>query len=200
MLTSLKPIETDEMLRTLNTTNNNIEKVTGNLYEITTKLNSSNSLWSLLSDTVIMDDLRTAVAEFKKAGINVSDLTYDGKKLISTLEKGDGLVKKLFTDTLLTVQLSNSIDELNKASRQSTQMMNELRSVVTDLKQGEGTAGLILADTSLRQSLFRSATNIEEGTYRFNQNMEALKTHFLFRGYFKKLEKEERKNTKQKTE
>ncbi len=79
-------------------------------------------------------------------------------------------------------------------------MMNELRSVVTDLKQGEGTAGLILADTSLRQSLFRSATNIEEGTYRFNQNMEALKTHFLFRGYFKKLEKEERKNTKQKTE
>jgi phospholipid/cholesterol/gamma-HCH transport system substrate-binding protein len=39
---------------------------------------------------------------------------------------------------------------------------------------------------------------VEEGTARFNQNMEALKTNFFFKGYFKKLEKEERKsNTNQ---
>src|SRR5690606_37847668 len=45
---SIQPIETDEMLRTLNTTNNTIQKITTNLYEITVKLNRSESLWTLL--------------------------------------------------------------------------------------------------------------------------------------------------------
>lgn len=31
--------------------------------------------------------------------------------------------------------------------------------------------------------------HIEKGTEGFNENMEALKHNFLFRGYFKKLEK-----------
>ncbi|MBA4057755.1 MAG: MCE family protein, partial [Marivirga sp.] len=36
------------------------------------------------------------------------------------------------------------------------------------------------------------------GTARFNQNMEALKSNFLFRGYFKKLEKEQNQTSKAK--
>ena len=43
IIRSMEPIETDEMLRTLNTTNNTIERVTRNLDEITTKLNNERS-------------------------------------------------------------------------------------------------------------------------------------------------------------
>lgn len=75
-------------------------------------------------------------------------------------------------------------------------MMKDLKTVVDDMKEGDGTAGLLLTDTLLRQSLFQSAKNIEQGTDRFNQNMEALKTNFLFKKYFKKLEKEQRATTK----
>jgi phospholipid/cholesterol/gamma-HCH transport system substrate-binding protein len=59
------------------------------------------------------------------------------------------------------------------------------------MKRGEGTAGLILADSAFRQSLYNSALSIEQGTARFNQNMEALKTNFLFKKYYKKMEKGE---------
>lgn len=196
ILASLKPIETDEMLRTLNTTNNNIEKITANLYEITTKLNSSNSLWSLLSDTIVTQDLKIAVASFKQAGINSSDFTKEGKELVARLENGSGLVHKLFTDTTLSTQLTASFTELQTATHQSSQVMNDLREVAESLRQGNGTAGLLLSDTTLRKSLIRSVNNVEEGTGRFNLNMEAMKSHFLFRGYFKKLEKEERENAK----
>jgi phospholipid/cholesterol/gamma-HCH transport system substrate-binding protein len=34
--------------------------------------------------------------------------------------------------------------------------------------------------------------NINVGTYRFSEDMEALKHHFLFSGYFKKLAKEKK--------
>jgi len=40
--------------------------------------------------------------------------------------------------------------------------------------------------------------NINEGTDKFNDNMEALKHNFLFRGYFKKLERQEKKSQKLK--
>jgi phospholipid/cholesterol/gamma-HCH transport system substrate-binding protein len=195
IIQSLKPVETDEMLRTLNTTNNNIEKITHNLYEITVKLNSSESLWTLLSDTVITKDLKGAVADFKKAGANTSDLTASAKTLVTKLEGGNGLAYKLFNDTTVANQLTYSLDQIEKASNETSAMMKDLKVVVDDMKQGDGTAGLLLKDTLLRQTLFKSATNIEQGTERFNQNMEALKSNFLFRKYFKKLEKEQKKTT-----
>ncbi len=40
--------------------------------------------------------------------------------------------------------------------------------------------------------LEKSMENIEQGTERFNENMEALKHNFLTRGYFRKLEKQEK--------
>jgi phospholipid/cholesterol/gamma-HCH transport system substrate-binding protein len=189
VIQSRKPVETDEMLRTLNTTNNNIEKITHNLYEITVKLNSSESLWTLLSDTVITKDLKNAVVDFKRAGANTADLTATAKNIVLRFENGNGIAYKLFTDTTLSSQLAASLQQIEQASHQTSSMMKDLKTVVDDMRKGDGTAGLLLTDTLLRQTLFKSAINIEQGTDRFNQNMEALKSNFLFRGYFKKLEK-----------
>jgi phospholipid/cholesterol/gamma-HCH transport system substrate-binding protein len=200
VIQSRKPVETDEMLRTLNTTNNNIERITHNLYEISVKLNSSESLWTLLSDTVITKDLKKAVVDFKQAGANTAVVTETAKNLIRKLDNGNGLAYKLFTDTTLSIQLTSSLQQIQQASNQTSVIMKDLKTVVEDLKQGNGTAGLLLTDTLLRQSLFKSAVNIEQGTDRFNQNMEALKTNFLFRKYFKKLEKEQNATSKAKKE
>lgn len=195
---SLKPIETDEMLRTLNTTNNNIEKITGNLYEITVKLNSSESLWSLLSDTLIASDLKRAIAQFKVAGSNTAALTATANSLVRDLEQGNGLAKTLFTDTTMSRQLTESVEEMRRASKETAFIISELHGVVAALEHGEGTAALILSDTVLRNKLFMSAENIEEGTARFSENMEALKHNFLLRRYFKKLEKEQKGNASAK--
>lgn len=188
---SKKPVETDEMLRTLNTTNTNIERISQNLYEITVKLNSSQSLWSILSDTLITRDLRKGVVSFRDAGTNTVAFTNDAAALVNKLQRGDGLAAKLFTDTTLAYQLTVSLQQLQDASTNTSAMMKDLQQVIGEMKQGEGTAGMILADTALREMIYKSVVNIEEGTDRFNQNMEALKGNFLFRRYFKKLEKKQ---------
>jgi phospholipid/cholesterol/gamma-HCH transport system substrate-binding protein len=198
VIQSRQPIETDEMLRTLNTTNKNIEKITTNLYEITVKLNSSESLWTLLSDTVITKDLKNAVVGFKQAGANTSDMTATARNMVQKLENGNGIAYQLFTDTTLTHQLTSSLQQIQQASSQTSVIMKDLKKVVDDINQGNGTAGLLLKDSLLRQSLFKSATNVEQGTDRFNTNMEALKSNFLFRRYFRKLEKEQKKTTQTK--
>jgi len=190
------PIETDEMLRTLSTTNNNMERISNNLREITVKLNNSNSLWNLLSDTAITHDLKSAVRDFKRTGSNTSELTRNAKNMINRFDHGEGLAGTLFTDTTLSSRLDYSLIKIQEASERTSAMIESLESVITKLKEGEGTAGLILADTTLRNKLVRSAANVEEGTSRFNDNMEAMRANFLFKGYFKKQEKEQKKNKK----
>jgi phospholipid/cholesterol/gamma-HCH transport system substrate-binding protein len=198
IIQSRVPIETDEMLRTLNTTNNNMEKITNNIREITVKLNNSNSLWNLLSDTVITQDLKYAVKDFRKAGSNTADLTRNAKNMVSRFESGDGLVGTLFTDTTLSDKLDYSLVKIQQASDQTSEMIKNLDSVISKFKEGEGTATLLFADTAMRNKLVRSGSSIEQGTSRFNENMEALQSNFLFRPYFKKQEKIKKKNSSQK--
>ena len=52
-------------------------------------------------------------------------------------------------------------------------------------------------DENLTKDVDSTMANIKEATYRFNENMEAMRHNFLFRGYFKKLEKEQKKKDKQ---
>ena len=190
VILSREPIETDEMLRTLNTTNNTIERVTRNLDEITTKLNISKSLWNLISDTLITADLKEAVSGFRNAGVHTAALTANAREIVNRFGSGQGLAGTLFTDTALTRKLDNSITQLQVASEKTAGMMDNLESVMEGLKSGDGTAGLLLSDTTLRNALMQSALQVEQGTSRFNENMEALKSNFLFRRYFRKLEKQ----------
>ena len=193
VIPSQEPIETDEMLRTLNTTNNTIERVTRNLDEITLKIKSSNSLWNLLSDTLITQDLKAAVSDLRLAAHNTAGLTGNAEKIVKRFEKGEGLAGTLFTDTTLTARLEESLAMIQSASERTALMMTDLETVIHDMKAGQGTAGLLLADTLLRNTLMQSALQVEEGTARFSENMEAMKSNFLFRRYFRKLEKERKK-------
>ncbi len=56
----------------------------------------------------------------------------------------------------------------------------------------------MLKDPSVMVKINASLENIQNGTDRFNQNMEAMKHNFLFRGYFKKEEKAREKEAKAK--
>jgi len=200
IISSEAPVETDAMLRTLNTTNQNIEKITQNLYEISERLNRSNSLWTLLSDTLIALDFKRSVGALEKATSNAVDIIRIGKELASSFQQGDGLISTLFTDTAMAQDLDNSLRNIEAVSNETLLMMENIRQLTAQMKGGEGAAGLILADSAFREKLMNSALSLEQGTDRFNENMEALKSNFLFRRYFKKLEKQKQLETEVKKE
>jgi phospholipid/cholesterol/gamma-HCH transport system substrate-binding protein len=191
-ISSLTPVETEEMLRTLNATNNNVVRISADLYEITTRLKTSETLWSLLSDSVLAQNLKGAVGDFKTAGANTAQMTQTAKNIAEELHAGHGIAYRLFADTSLSNKLDNSLRQIQQASLETSAMMANLQQIVGGLKQGDGAAGLVLADTLARQSLLHSLQSIEQGAGRFNENMEALKSNFLFRGYFRRQQKKHR--------
>ncbi len=193
---SRKPIETDEMLQTLNTTNENIAVITHNLKEITAKLNSRNSFWNFLSDTLIVQDLKVAVGSLRKAGQNTEQFTGNAARMVRKMEAGEGLANTLFTDTTLAQQLTRSLNEIQLASKDLSLASAQLKESMDKAGRGEGTLGVLLSDTASANNLRKTLRNVEQGTNRFNENMEAMKHNWLFKGYFKDQEKQKKKEEK----
>ena len=100
-------------------------------------------------------------------------------------------------------KLLESVPQFDKVYRQileqsyanSVYRINSFVSTVDqEVNNGKGTVNALLKDEAMAQRLDHSLKNIEQDTQTFNELLEALKHNFLFRGYFRKLEKQKKAN------
>ncbi|MFM8914637.1 MAG: MlaD family protein [Flammeovirgaceae bacterium] len=193
MLVSQRPIEGDEMLRTLNTTNLNLAKITEDMKLITRKLNSNNSLWSILKDTVVAINLKQTVLNARIATSKIDGASSDLQQMIESAQQGEGLLGTLLVDTTLSRSLKVAVEDVSITGKHLKSASENLKSLSSKINSKDGALNLVLADTAFRNRIKSSMDNIDRGTKKFEEDMEALKHNFLFRGYFKKLEKEKKK-------
>jgi phospholipid/cholesterol/gamma-HCH transport system substrate-binding protein len=193
VLFSLMPVETDDMLRTLNETNDNIAAISEDLKRITQKINNSTSLWKLLSDSTIARDIKQTAINIRNASQNAALAGSEFVDMTMRVKQGNGLAGTLIADTLLAYRLKESLHQIQEASNNAATIASDLKEVASKLKAGKGTAGGILADTLMIEKLQKTLTHVEEGTAKFNENMEAMRHHFLFKSYFDKKEKAKKK-------
>ncbi|MCG3167022.1 MAG: hypothetical protein POELPBGB_02805 [Bacteroidia bacterium] len=194
VLKTLAPIETDEMLRTLNTTNENIEIISADLKQITGKINNSNALWTLLADTVAADNIRQAIVNIKLTGNRTAVITGDLSQIVQDVKAGKGSIGALLTDSSFSTNLNQAVIDINVVSNNLALVSGDLKGLSEQIKSGKGAVGTLLMDTNFVHNLNQSLENIRDGADGFNQNMEALKHSSLLRKYFKKQEKEKLKN------
>jgi phospholipid/cholesterol/gamma-HCH transport system substrate-binding protein len=87
-------------------------------------------------------------------------------------------------------QLEGASHNVNEAS---LKLNNTASNINDEILHGKGTLNLLLTDSASAENMSKSLLNIKNGTDGFNQNMEALKHNFFFKGYFRKKQKEEAK-------
>jgi phospholipid/cholesterol/gamma-HCH transport system substrate-binding protein len=186
ILSSLKPIESDEMLRTLNTTNNNLARITNDMRLITAKLNNSKSLWSILQDTVVAENLKSVISNTNRASGNVEKSAQDLYVLMHKTTQGKGFLGNLFADSsvsekfLATISgIENTINHLEHTSETIEQLTNQVNS-------STGALTLILRDTIFRNDLRETMSNARSASERLNEDASAIRENFLFRRYFRK--------------
>lgn len=185
ILLTQRPLEMDEMIRTLNITNNNVKEISSNLKSITERLNNKNSLWSILTDTLIAEDIKASVANLKLLSNNAVIATGDIKKITADLRHGKG-IGALITDTIISSQLKQSVVKINRISDTAVVIEGEINSILTDLRNGKGTFAMLVNDTSFVSDLKKSMSSLEKGTGSFDENMKALQYSWPFKKYFRK--------------
>jgi phospholipid/cholesterol/gamma-HCH transport system substrate-binding protein len=189
VLQSLQPIETDEIFRKLNKTNEDISVIAENIRMLTEKFQHPDALISILGDTTIADHIRNAVVNVKLTSQNSARITGDLSSIVIETKAGKGLIGGLLTDTSFTDQLNQTIVSINSITDTIAEITGDFRFLSQKIRSGEGAIGAILMDTTLVPHLNRTIQNAEKSGAGVNQIIDALKQSFLFRGYFKKQEK-----------
>ena len=186
---ALHSIQMEDVQRTLNKTNKNLEFITSDLKHITQKINNSHSLWSLLSDTVMAENVKGIIVNIKTTSNQTAILTGNLKNITTNIMEGKGSLGAFIVDTSLYVKLKQVIVKFEKIGDTTAVISGNISQITKNIKDGKGSIGLFLKDTMLIHNLNKSMENLTDGSKNFNQNMEAAKLSWPFKKYFKKQEK-----------
>jgi phospholipid/cholesterol/gamma-HCH transport system substrate-binding protein len=66
----------------------------------------------------------------------------------------------------------------------------ELAAIMISINSGKGTLGRLIQDTTIAENLDRTIVNLRKSSKGLDENMNAAKENFLFKGYFNRKQKE----------
>jgi phospholipid/cholesterol/gamma-HCH transport system substrate-binding protein len=199
LLNAQKMISTEDMLQTLSKTNSNIAEISEGLKTTVLRINNS-SVWGVLNDKSLGLSLKSSLSNINTATANANRITRSINDMVTQTQHGKGTLGTLLTDTTSANNLKDAIAKIKSAGDNANKMTANLNTMVQginkDLANGKGSLNTLLRDSVMAKNLKATMDNVQKGTDAFNQNMEALKHNFLFRGYFRRLEKEQEKAKK----
>lgn len=197
LLPSRGEVNTQQMLQTLSRTNESVAVIADELLVTIQRINNSAQLTRLLSDESLGYNLKASLLNLNRATANAALLMDNANATLLLASEGQGTLATILTDTALATELRRTVTQLQAVENGARQLAGDLDAVVgavdRDYREGAGPVGALLRDSIMTLRLSNSLDNVEKGTAAFNENMEALKHNFFFRGYFKKLEKKKKK-------
>jgi len=199
-LPSKEDVNTDQMLQTLYRTNETLAKISEGVLITVNQINTSSTLTDLLNDKSLSTNLHASLQNLNKTTRNASILMEDAIKTLKLASEGKGTLATVLTDTALGVELKQVVYQIQTLEKSADRLVKDLNQVVDnverDLSREGGTVNALMRDSVMANRLRATIENTEKGTAAFAADMEALKSNFLFRRYFKKLEKKAEKEKK----
>jgi phospholipid/cholesterol/gamma-HCH transport system substrate-binding protein len=201
VLSTRKVVDTDAMLVTLQETNQDIAVLAANLKNTIQRVNNSTALWSIINDSTLPIHLRMSMINLQRITATANQTMTDFQQIVSDVKGGEGSVGAILKDTGFITNLNTALLKIQNVGNNADTLAQQINTVVKNLhneiESGNGIAHTLLKDSTLVDKLNNSLRNIEEGTEGFNENMEALKHNFLFRGYFRRMEKQQKQQDTQ---
>lgn len=199
MILSETRMFTEKIMKTLNSSTNNIKTITENLSKITTQMNQGKgTVGLLLNDTIMGADLKQTLSYLKITSKGAAESINNLNNIITSLNNKNNVIG-VIKDTAVANNIKKTIANLEKSSSQIDKVVTNLNGTIANIKEGKGALNYLSNDPKLVKQIDSTMTNINQASSKLNENLEALKHNFLFRGYFKKQEKAKAKAEKAKT-
>jgi phospholipid/cholesterol/gamma-HCH transport system substrate-binding protein len=188
--------DTEQMLKVLSDTNNDIAIIAKELKNTAERINKSKVLWNILNDETLPASIRNSLSQIKNSSDYMSSTMMDISGIVDDVKSGKGTVGKLLRDTAIAVNVLEAVEKIKGIGAVADSLSFQINALVVmisnEVSDGKGTVNALLKDKDLADRLRNTVKNIEQDTQSFNEVIDAIKHSFLFRGYFKKLEKQKK--------
>ena len=197
VLPGVRGNNTEEMLKVLNRTNSDVAIIASEIKQTVQRINQSRVLWNVLEDESLPLNIRQSIAKLKSTTTYLDRTLMDVSAIVDDVKAGKGTVGKLLRDSSIAVAATNAVETIRGVGAAADSLTTRISAFVTtfnsNVNESKGTVNTLLKDEGMAQRLDNTVRNIEQDSKALGELMEALKQNFLFRGYFRKLQKEKAK-------
>jgi phospholipid/cholesterol/gamma-HCH transport system substrate-binding protein len=149
---------------------------------------------SVVVSMVIKDEVREFIKTDARASIGSDGLMGDKVLTITPGEKSTKVIEDNGAIASINgIEMNDIMKSVKKSVDNVGVISEELAIFSHSMNNGNGALARLVRDDKMANSVSNTLSNLETGTKGFSENMEAAKSNFLFRGYFKKKEKEKEK-------
>lgn len=148
---------------------------------------------------LIEDDVRKFIKMDAKADISSNGLM--GDRIINIVpgtanapEVKDGSV----IASLKPFSISEIIEPLKATAQNASEISTDLAIVSKNIRDGKGVIGRLFTDEEMAQNMSSTMENVNSASSKIDEGVGALKDNWLFRGYFKRKEREKQKQEEEK--
>jgi len=185
-------LSTDEIMKTFQVNNKNLVDITNDFKTLAKNLvEGKGAAGALLADEKIANNFKAIVENLKNTTVTANKMSRELDEFSVKLNTKGGLADKFLTDTAVFAQLQRSVNEFQKTAKSAAVMTENLNAASAKLNQKDNAVGLLLNDAGTANQVKSIMTNLETSSKKLDENLEALQSNFLLRGFFKKKAKEE---------
>lgn len=187
-------LSTDEIMKTFQVNNKNLVDITNDFKTLSKGLvEGKGTAGALLSDEQIANNFRAIVENLKTTSVAANRMSSELNTFSNKLNTKGGLADQLLTDTAVFANIQRSVNELQKTAKAASTMTDNLNKASSKFNDSDNAVGLLLNDQQTAAQMRAILSNLQTSTEKLDENMEALQSNFLLRGFFKKRAKEEAK-------
>jgi phospholipid/cholesterol/gamma-HCH transport system substrate-binding protein len=174
--------------------------------------NGNGTISQLINDNQIASNLNSTTKNLHLITEQLKTSSESVNNLMSGISEGEGNLGYLLSDNSLQQQverISQNIDSLlvdrtvpilKNLESSSVAIYNttkDLEAIIAEIEKSDGLLGTLMGDTTISNDLKSTMDNLNDGTKKFDESMEALQSHWLLRGFFKKKKKAAEKARKE---
>ncbi|RZF59368.1 MlaD family protein [Sphingobacterium corticibacterium] len=197
VIKSVGGTDTDAMFATLQTNNENLVEITKNFAVLSQQMvEGKGTVGALMTDSTIALSLKSTVQGLDKVMGDVNKASANLVVLMNKLNSNQGLIHELTTDTVVFASLRESATQLQGVTETASTLMENLNATSARLNDKDNAIGVLTNDPEAAAEIKQILRNLNMSTEKLDDNMKALQSNFLFRGYFRKQQKEQEKATK----
>jgi phospholipid/cholesterol/gamma-HCH transport system substrate-binding protein len=162
---------------------------------------------NILNDTTIQVDMiiKKSVQQFIKTDCKAaigSEGIIGSRILVITQGSSEARFVKngSFLSSMEPIETDAIISSLSVTAENLQVISGQMAEIMFKINNGNGTLARLIEDSAISENFNQMVINLRKGTKGLDENMEAAKSNFLLRGYFKKKQREKEEKAKAEKE